>query len=264
MDYKKSFKQIMRQLAAYKADIDSLASMYLEESRKHEEELRGMAGVYTEEYINESRKNWKPKMDYGKDICTLRTKYQKTADVYFNRIKKEIDHYFCVPVDSGFSATISAIKATGAVLSNREFELLQNASNGYWGRRLLSELAVNRTVKSVKTELGENNEPELNGMDRPVPFGGVKLPDIESVYGALQGVKDSVSMAFSGYCGASYELRDFVFPADGTQAETAGKFKEEYGIEPPKKKPDTMIIVKMAGSVQCFDENYAPYTVLLA
>lgn len=259
MKYQKFMKKVMEQLTEYKGTVDTLAASYQSEVAKREEELTGAKGKYTDEYIAERRRSWKPSKDYSGVINTAREKYQKTALEYIDRIQKELDLYFQIPVDSGFAATVTAIKALGVTPNNREFDLLQGACGGYWGRRLLNELAISRT----KTEQGaalENGEMKRTEKEAKMPYGGVELPDIEKMYGSLQNVKNSVNMAFKGYCGANYELKDIVFPIDKVQEDRNARIAEAYGVQAQKQKLDTMEITQMASSIKCFDENHSTYT----
>lgn len=259
MKYQKFMKKVMQQLNEYKEVIDSLSSSYLAEKATHEEELRKMQGKYTEEYIAESRQNWKPKTDYRKAVSTAREKHQKIALAYIDRIQKEMDEYFQVPVNPSFASTVTALKTVGAKINNREFQLLQGASSGYWDRKLLSELAANRTEKSDKVELNGTNEPERIAVDKPIPYTGVELPDIEEAYNNLQNVKNAVNVAFSGYAGENYELKDIVF-RDEARERINDKLSEAYGVQPQKPTLDSMTISKIASSIKCFDENYHSYT----
>lgn len=236
----------------------SLSSSYLAEKATHEEELRKMQGKYTEEYITESRQNWKPKTDYRKAVSIAREKHQKIALAYIDRIQKEMDEYFQVPVNPSFASTVTALKTVGAKINNREFQLLQGACGGYWDRKLLSELAANRTEKSDKVELNGTNASERIIVDKPMPYIGVELPDIEEAYNNLQSVKNAVNIAFE-YCGESYELKDIVF-RDEARERINDKLSEAYGVQPQKPTLDSMTISKMASSIKCFDENYHSYT----
>lgn len=159
MNCKKTMKSIMRELAGFKSEVDALATSYQAERKKFEEELKNMENKYTQSYIDEYRRSWEPKVDYNKSINTTREKHQKAACVYLDKIEAELNGYFQVPVDSGFAATITAVKSLGVTLNNQEFEVLQSASNGYWARRLLNELGVSRT-KSERRTVIEGGDPK--------------------------------------------------------------------------------------------------------
>lgn len=245
----------MEQLNEYKETVDTLAAAYSTEKAKHEKELKSMQGKYTEEYIEESRRNWKSPKRYAEIINSEREKHQNIANAYIGQIERELNSYFSVPVNPSFASTVTALKTIGAKVSDREFQLLQGASSGYWDRKLLSELATSRTEKTNKVELNETNEPEHTTVDKPVPYTGVELPDIEKVYDSLQNMENTVNTALQGYCGEAYELKDIIFPLE----QTNGNFKKEYKIEPPKQMRDTMTITKIATAIQCFDNNYHSY-----
>lgn len=109
----------MEQLTGYKGTVDTLATSYQLEVARREEELTGTKGKYTDEYIKESRRNWESSKDYSGEISRSREKHQKIALAYIDQIQKELDSYFQIPVDSGFTATVTAIKALGVTPNNR-------------------------------------------------------------------------------------------------------------------------------------------------
>lgn len=75
----------------------SLSSSYLAEKATHEEELRKMQGKYTEEYITESRQNWKPKTDYRKAVSIAREKHQKLRLHILTGFKRKWTNIFKFP-----------------------------------------------------------------------------------------------------------------------------------------------------------------------
>lgn len=168
MKYQKFMKKVMEQLTGYKGTVGALATSYQLEVARREEELTGTKGKYTDEYIKESRQNWKSSKDYSGEISRSREKHQKIALAYVNQIQKELNSYFQIPVDSGFAATVTAIKALGVTPNNREFDLLQGASGGYWGHRLLNELAISRTKTEQGAEL-EDGEMKRTEKEAKMP-----------------------------------------------------------------------------------------------
>ena len=76
--------------------------------------------------------------------------------------------------------------------------MLQDIVGGYWDRKLLSALSTSRTEKTDKVKMNDKNEPERTTVDKPIPYFGVELPNIENVYDSLQNVKNAVNMAFNG------------------------------------------------------------------
>lgn len=260
MKYQKFMKKVMEQLTEYKGTVDTLAAAYSTEKAKHEKELKSMQGKYTEEYIEESRRNWKPSKRYAEIINSEREKHQNIANAYIGQIERELNLYFSVPVNPSFASTVTALKTIGAKVSDREFQLLQDTAGGYWDRKLLSALSTSRTEKTDKVKMNDKNEPERTTVDKPIPYFGVELPNIENVYDSLQNVKNAVNMAFNGYCGMNYKLKDVVFPVDKYTEQTNAKLAETYGVQPQKPTLDNISISKMAGSLKCFDESHHSYT----
>lgn len=260
MKYQKFMKRILQELTEYKETVDKLATSYLAEKQKLEEELTGTENKYTTQFIEESRRNWKPSKDYSMEINKAREKHQKIVTAYIAQIERELDGYFQVPVNPSFASTVTALKTVGAKVSDREFQLLQDIAGGYWDKKLLSALSTSRTEKADKVELNDKNEPERTTVDKPTPYFDAELPDIEKVYDSLQNVKNAVNIAFSGYCGTNYELKDIVFPVSKEQGATNAKLQEVYGVQPQKPMLDNISISKMAGSLKCFDESHRPYT----
>lgn len=257
MKYKICMKKIFQQLAEYKNVIDNLSILYQSEKNEFEHELNQMQGKYTEEYIKQCRRNWTPKTDYSNKIKSARAKHQSAATEYFNEMKKEIDGFFQIPVDSGFSSTIMAIKNLEIVPNSKELELLQEAAKGYWNQRILREIGVSCIKEKPRTVI-EDGKPKIVKEDVKIPYA-TKLPDIQGVYDALQDVKNSITIGFESYCGIGYALKDIVFPPSRTDE----LLEKEYGLQTGLSKPDALAISKMASSVRCFNESYPPYTEFL-
>lgn len=262
MKHKAFMGKVMEQLREYKGIADRLAVAYAREKAEFEAELKSMENVYLPEHIEESRRNWEPKTDYGKQLSVARQRGQKVADAYLNGIEEEMDSYFQIPVDSGFAATVTAIKSVGVTLNNQEFSLLQDASKGYWGLRLLNELAVSRSTERQVTTM-EDGEMKYEKREEKKPYNNVNLPDIEKAYNVLQNVRNAVDMAFEGYCGEGYALKKIVFPLDKAVEETNSKLAEVYNAQPQRQTLDTMSIVKMASAPKFFDESYPSYVELM-
>lgn len=188
MNYKKIMQRIFAELSMYKSEIDKLAADYQSKYKKFDEEMRAAEGKFTESYIRESRQNWKPRLDYAGLISMARETHSKNVTRCISQLEQQLNDYFRTPADANFCATLTAIKALGVNLSNREFSLLQESSNGYLGRRLLNELAVTRTQTVPEAELKDGEMTNVQ-KEKPIPCFSVDLPDIEKAYDALQNVK---------------------------------------------------------------------------
>lgn len=144
MNYKKIMQKIMTELTQYKGEIDKFTAGYQEERKRFNEEMEAAKGKFTDSYIQECYANWKPKLDFAGLINMSRERHAKNVEKYISQLEQQLNNYFRTPADANFCATITAIASIGN-LTNREFSLLQGASGGYWGLRLLHELGISRT-----------------------------------------------------------------------------------------------------------------------
>lgn len=259
MNYKKSMQKILAELSMYKSEIDKFAADYQAERRKFDEEMEAAKGRFTPEYIQETRANWKPRLDYAGLISMARETHSKNVTKHISQLEQQLNDYFGKPADANFCSTLVAVKELGLNLSNHEFSLLQESANGYVGRRLLNQLATTRTQTEQAAELKEGEMTTVQ-KEKPIPCFSVELPSIEHAYDALQSLKNAVNTAFRGYCGTNYELKDVIFPVDAVTEQTSRKLAEAYGMQPQKQTLGAMEISKMATSIKFFDENSRVYT----
>lgn len=263
MNYKKIMQKILAELSMYKSEIDKFAADYQAERRKFDEEMEAAEGKFTESYIAETRANWKPSKNYFGLVKMARETHSKTVMGCISQLEQQLNDYFRAPADANFCATLNSIKLLGVTPDNLELKLLQETSGGYWGRKLLNHLAISRTKTEQAAEL-KGGEMTRTEKEIKIPYGGIDLPDIEKAYDALQSVKNAVNTAFRGYAGANFELKDIVFPLDKTAEETSRKLAETYGVQPRQKQTlGVMETTKMATSINCFSENYRPYSELI-
>lgn len=258
MKFQKNLQKIIQELNQYKSEVREMAVTYVTEKEKYEQQLEKMSDKYIPEYIEECRKNWKPKVDYGKLIELARETHGKIVTGYLDEIEEEIKGYFSAPANADFVSTLVGVKTLGLSLSNRELSLLERSANCYIERRLLNELAISRTKTEQAAEL-ENGEMKRTEKEAKIPYAGVELPDIEMAYDSLQGVKNAINTAFEGYCGEDCELKDIIFPLSKTVEETNAKLAAAYGVQPQKQVRDALTISKMSTSIRCFDENHHSY-----
>lgn len=251
-------QEILAELSMYKSEIDKLGADYQSEYKKFDEEMRVAEGKFTPEYIQESRHNWKPRLDYAGLISMARETHSKTVTRCISQLEQHLNEYFRAPADANFCATLTAIKALGVNLSNREFSLLQESANGYVGRRLLNELAVTRAKTEQAAELKDGEMTSVQ-KEKMIPYISIELPDIEKAYDALQNVKNAINTAFGGYTGENFELKDIIFPISDAQEATNAKLVEAYGVQPQKQTLGVMETVKMATSINCLSKDYCSY-----
>lgn len=253
-------KKIIKQLSEFKAEVDKISLEYAAEREVHEKQLKDMTGKYTPTFIEESRRKWKPETDYAEKINAVRKEHEVPAMTYFGKIKTEIDQYFQTPVESGFVNTLTAVKMLDVRLKSQEFEVLQGAAGGYWGLRLLQELAISRTSTGQGVKI-EGGQPKSVSQEKPTPYVGVKLPKIEDVYKSLQSVKNALETAFSYYCGANYVLQDFIFSLNEERVEIERRIEKAYGVKTQEQTPkkSAVEISQMAYATKCVDDEHEVY-----
>ena len=231
MNYKNYFEKTMEALKEYEKSVDVLIPQYQAEVSRHNAELESMKGKYTDSYIAEERAKWKPSKDYQRLLDAEREKRSSITEHYLELLKKNLDGYFNSPVSQEFANKITSIKLMGLQLTNREFMLLQESAVTYMERRLLGQLADNRTKNETRTVL---NQPKLDGnqtvsgaletvrMDVGNPFSGVDVPDIESIYRVYEEMKNNVHTGLQWYCGEELQFKEFVGYDGGDFGSIAG------------------------------------------
>lgn len=239
MNYKKIMQKIMTELTQYKGEIDKLTAGYLEERGKFEAEMGKMEGKFTPEYISQERKNWKPKVDYGKLVVLTRERHGKNIDDLLAKIRTQLDSYFTTPANTDLMNVVAGIKSVGLVPKNAELRLLQNMGKGYWDRRILQEISLKRTSKTVQAKLNNENELENVEVNKPIPFDGISVIDIDKAYEVFDNYARQIKAGLINYCGTENGLKDVLH---GT------------------KKLSTIELALMVSAEQYFDESYQGYS----
>ena len=89
MTYRVSLNSIVENLERYCKHVDSLCTCYKAEQKKLEKDLQKMQGTYTDGYIQQTKKNWKPDIDYAAEMqkkradqndCSISSKIHKKED----------------------------------------------------------------------------------------------------------------------------------------------------------------------------------------
>lgn len=232
MKYKGFIVSIKDELLAFKRGVDSLVADFDKEEADMKKKLGEMREKYSESFANEYKEKWQPKRhDYKKEIEKLKGKCRNRLDTHLGQIKRELNEYFSTPPSPEFTALVSSIKTIGIRLSNEEFDSLRHEANGYWGLRLLSEIAGQRTKEGTKTEVKDGNI-KTSQVETPDP-ASVRMPSIKNTYSVLKGLENSISIAL-GYMGKDGQLKRF-FPDESSILEENNKknhehLKEKYGF----------------------------------
>lgn len=200
--------KIREALSNYQKEIDRLVMAYNAEKKAFDDELNSMRGKYTDNYINESKSNWKPRQNYSSAISTERAKTSALCNRYMGLMKKSIDSFFNAPLSADFANKIMALKTVGVKLSNVEFEMLANNANSYMAKRLLNGLAENRATSQTTIEMDENGTPRAKNVEMPSPYRSVKVPDMDSVYITFNSMQNHIENALC-YSGQDLELCEY-------------------------------------------------------
>ena len=89
MTYRVSLNSIVENLERYCKHVDSLCTCYKAEQKKLEKDLQKMQGTYTDGYIQQTKKNWKPDIDYAAEMQKKREQTKTIVQFHLKSIKKE-------------------------------------------------------------------------------------------------------------------------------------------------------------------------------
>ena len=141
MNYQVSLNGILGELKKHCDCIDAMCVTYNAEINAFEQKLQGMKGTYTKEYIDETRKNWKPAKDYAGEMRSLRDKAKVISDFHLKSIRKQLDSFFASDLNMNFANKITTAKALGMKLTAAEMNVLQGEAKSYFDKRVLNEYA---------------------------------------------------------------------------------------------------------------------------
>lgn len=186
MNYQVSLNGILGELKKYCDCIDAMCVTYNAEINAFEQKLQGMKGIYTKEYIDETRKNWEPSKDYAGEMRSLRDKAKVISDFHLKSIRKQLDSFFASDLNMNFANKITTAKALGMKLTAAEMNVLQGEAKSYFDKRVLNEYA------------------------KEIGYGGVVLPDHEQIMRAYDMFASSVNNCINRYCGENAELYAYI------------------------------------------------------
>lgn len=207
MRFKNSMNKITETLEGYVKQIDELEKQYIAEIQRQKQEIENMKGTYTEEYINKYRNNPKFYKNYKVEMQQLRSKAEPVVSHYLEMIEKQINSFFNAPVSPEFANKINSIAITGLMLSDMEFEILQDSANSYMERRLLNQLAESRTRNEKKVALNADTlQAEYKDVKASNPYLHLELPNIEEVFKAFTDYKQKANFLVNSYSGKNATL----------------------------------------------------------
>lgn len=189
--------KIKELLTAYREQLDTLAKAYDIERQEHHNKAIEMRaeGCYTDSYLAEFERNFKPKQDYEGQIKALRDAYMIAYNGLCDKLNAEIDGYFSAPINPNFATKIQTIIASGLKLSDAEFATLEHDADSYLERRLFNQLAISRTDEQGK----------------PNPYPYIDIPSLESIKSRCDELINSGRTLLKTYCGRTPEAEAVLY-----------------------------------------------------
>lgn len=211
MKFKKYVDAITEALNLHKEQIDLLEKRLAEEQDKFRERVLSMAGVYTESYIEEFKKNYKLPMDFKAEMAKLSNVAMTEVTDNLEAIKRRLDAFFNAPVRQEFANKVNSIAITGLALTDREFRILKDSASSYLEMRLLNQLAESRSRMEKVVEIDkQTGTPERKNMKVANPFLGLEVPDIDEIYSAFESYSMNAKRFADSYCGENTGLKQFL------------------------------------------------------
>ena len=189
--------KIKELLTKYREQLDTLAKAYDIEKQEHHNKAIEMRAenCYTDSYLAEFERNFKPRQDYIGQIKALREAYMNAYNGLCDKLNAEIDGYFNAPLNPNFATKIQTIIASGLKLTDAEFATLKHDADSYLERRLFNQLAVSRT--------------DEQGNPKPYPY--IDIPSLESIKLRCDEFINSGSTLLRTYCGRTPEVEAVLY-----------------------------------------------------
>lgn len=210
MRYKSYVQKISEALEIYRANIIVLEKQYLAEIERMAQEIKNMSGTYTEQYIEQHKKNQRFSTNYKAKMSEYRSKAEPVVVHNLEVIEKQINGFFNAPVRQEFANKINSIAITGLVLNDAEFKILKDSAATYMEMRLLNQLAQSRTKDGHGVEVDERGTPKYTEQKLSDPYLYLEVPDINTVLKAFQEYKQGAMFLLNNYSGENAELYSFL------------------------------------------------------
>ena len=187
MTYRVSLNSIVENLERYCKHVDSLCACYKAEQKKLEKDLQKMQGTYTDGYIQQTKKNWKPDIDYAAEMQKKREQTKTIVQFHLKSIKKKMDCFYGGILNMEIANKLTTAKAMGIKLTMKEIEGLREQAKSYFDRRVIDTYAI---------ECGYVNTSPL--------------PDMDSAARAFCMLEGAAKGCLDRYCGKDAYLYDYV------------------------------------------------------
>lgn len=209
MKYKSYLDNITKSLKTKQQSIDILTELFKEEKNKFKETVGKMSGIYTQAFIDEHIKKWKPENNYSFLIAKTSEKALAEVAHYSECLKRELDKYFNAFIRPEFASQIASLKATQMPLRDREFEVLAETAANYMELRAVQNFAESRTEKQIKAITDTNGITTNQEVEVKIPFH-INIPDIDVIYREFDNMVSAVKSYAVSYAGKNAELKEFL------------------------------------------------------
>lgn len=198
-----TIKRIMELLRNYKEQVDALARDYDVERQEHHQKAIEMRAenCYTDSFLDEFERNFKPTRDYKSKITTMRNVHINTFEGLADRLKSYVYEFFNGAISQDFANKIQSITSTGLQLSDVEFEILEKETDSYLSKRLFNQLALKRV--------------DDNGNPSPYPL--VDVPDAYLVRKAIDDFINDSGNLLKLYCGTVVHAKQDSFDTQNVE-----------------------------------------------
>lgn len=232
MRYKKYVEAITKSLSEYKVQIDALEKRLAAEQEKFKEQLAGMVGKFTTEYIAEFKKNYKLPTDYKAEMEKQRSIALPVVVQNLEAIEKQLNAFFNAPVRQEFANKINSISTTGLALTDREFRILKESASSYLEIRLLNQLAETRSKQEkAVTVNSQTGMPESQNKEVANPYMGIEIPNIDVIYNAFDSYAMNARRFVKSYSGVEVGLKQFLDDTTTALAATADSYFRNKAAE---------------------------------
>lgn len=186
MNYKIAFDSIATKLDEYCKQVDSMCACYKAEKEGFEKNLEAMRGTYTDNYIEQTKKNWKPKLDYAAEMQQRRTQTETIILFHLKSVRNRMNRFYEGALNMEIANKLTTAKALGIKLTAREMEALQKQSKSYFDRKMVAAYAA---------ELGYPHR---------------EVADLDVAARAYEAYEAAVKGCLNRYCGKDASLYDFI------------------------------------------------------
>lgn len=186
MNFNTTMETIKAKLKEYADCVDAFASLYRQELNDFEKKLEGMKGTYTDDYIQQTRANWKPHTDFVLEMSAKREEARNDIQFYLDYIENQMNRFYGGSLSMEIANKLTTAKALDIRLTEGELRILQKQARTHFDNKIISAYAA---------EVG---------------YSISELPDMDRGMNAYKAFKSACKDCLDLYAGRGAELYDFV------------------------------------------------------